>query len=108
MGGVADTTASQLPTRLLDLSPPDLPSGHWRLIHASDKTVSGPFMTLSHRWGHETFKLERETEHALICGMPVTMLPGTYRDAVQVVRRLGVRYFWIDSLCIIRSLHEWT
>jgi hypothetical protein len=25
----------------------------------------------------------------------------TFADAVQVTRRLGIRYLWIDALCII-------
>jgi hypothetical protein len=30
-------------------------------------------------------------------------------DAVQVTRRLGSRYFWIDALCIIQGeRHDWT
>lgn len=30
-------------------------------------------------------------------------LPGTFRDAVIVTRKLGIRYLWIDSLCIIQG-----
>lgn len=30
-------------------------------------------------------------------------LPKTFRDAVTVTRKLGVRYLWIDSLCIIQD-----
>ena len=35
-------------------------------------------------------------------------LPKTFRDAIIVSRRLGVRYIWIDSLCIIqKSTNDW-
>lgn len=30
-------------------------------------------------------------------------LPKTFLDAMEVVRRLGHRYLWIDSLCIIQD-----
>jgi hypothetical protein len=33
----------------------------------------------------------------------VTDMPKTFQEAVQVSRRLGVRYLWIDSLCIIQD-----
>ncbi|KAF7886094.1 hypothetical protein EAF00_010197 [Botryotinia globosa] len=29
-----------------------------------------------------------------------------FRDAIRAVRRLGVKYFWIDSLCIIQEGDE--
>jgi len=35
-------------------------------------------------------------------------LPQTYRDAVQLTRYLGIRYLWIDSLCILQdSVVDW-
>lgn len=33
-------------------------------------------------------------------------LPLTFKDAVQITRGLGVRYLWIDSLCIIQDSPE--
>jgi hypothetical protein len=35
--------------------------------------------------------------------IPVSTLPQTFRDAIAITRRLGVRYIWIDSLCIIQD-----
>jgi hypothetical protein len=37
-------------------------------------------------------------------------LPAMFKDAVRVTRMLGLRYLWIDSLCIIQdqdSRHDW-
>jgi hypothetical protein len=35
-------------------------------------------------------------------------LPRTFQDAVLVTRRLGVKYLWIDSLCIIQDdVEDW-
>jgi hypothetical protein len=35
-------------------------------------------------------------------------MPPTFRDAVIVTRRLGHRYLWIDSLCILQdSRQDW-
>jgi len=33
-------------------------------------------------------------------------LPALYRDAVVITRKLGVKYLWIDSLCIIQNIKE--
>lgn len=35
-------------------------------------------------------------------------MPETYRDAIEITRRLGYMYLWIDSLCIIQdSEYDW-
>jgi hypothetical protein len=35
-------------------------------------------------------------------------LPKTFRDAVYITRGLGIRYLWIDSLCIIQgNAQDW-
>ncbi|MCJ1378138.1 hypothetical protein MMC17_001234 [Xylographa soralifera] len=33
-------------------------------------------------------------------------LPRTFRDAIQITRRLGYRFVWIDSLCIFQDSRE--
>lgn len=37
----------------------------------------------------------------------IARLPQTFQDAILVTRALGVRYLWIDSLCIPCSITEW-
>ena len=35
-------------------------------------------------------------------------LPKTFRDAIYITQKLGVKYLWIDSLCIIQdSVEDW-
>jgi hypothetical protein len=36
-------------------------------------------------------------------GIALGDLPRTFQDAVEICRRLGVKYVWIDSLCIIQN-----
>lgn len=35
--------------------------------------------------------------------LPRHRLPDTFRDAVSTANTLGIKYIWIDSLCIIRD-----
>lgn len=50
----------------------------------------------------------RENVHDLCHGIEENNLPRTFKDAVQITRRLGVRYLWLDSLCIVQDdPHDW-
>jgi len=41
-------------------------------------------------------------------GILISALPKTFRDAVFVANQLGVKFLWIDSLCIMQdSLSDW-
>jgi hypothetical protein len=41
-------------------------------------------------------------------GMALNDMPQTFQDAVIITRKLGYRYLWIDSLCIIQdSVADW-
>ncbi|KAG9229079.1 heterokaryon incompatibility protein-domain-containing protein [Amylocarpus encephaloides] len=44
----------------------------------------------------------------LLTGIDLKTLPKTFRHAVQISRRLGFRYLWIDALCILQdSIEDW-
>jgi hypothetical protein len=47
------------------------------------------------------FKLETKNRGDLLERVPA--LPLTFEDAIVATRRLGARYIWIDSLCIIQD-----
>lgn len=41
-------------------------------------------------------------------GIPVGKIPKTIRDAIAITRRLGMRYLWVDCLCIVQdSESDW-
>ncbi|KAL8672793.1 MAG: hypothetical protein Q9168_002757 [Polycauliona sp. 1 TL-2023] len=105
-----------LPTRLIDVnystdnpmlrlvSPAKTPD-----IFDSDKR----FITLSHCWGEwgpkelPVLKLSNECDRFDV-GIGLAELPPTFQDAIEVVHWLGVRWLWIDSLCIIQdSTEDW-
>ena len=35
--------------------------------------------------------------------IPWTLIPKTFKDAIALTRDIGIRYLWIDSLCIIQD-----
>ncbi len=87
-----------LPTRVLDLGDGS-PSAAIRLWETEG--AHGRYATLSHCWGGlEPLMTTRETLEERKAGIRLGDMPKTFQDAVMITRLLGVRYLWIDSLCI--------
>ncbi|KAL7784570.1 heterokaryon incompatibility domain-containing protein [Trichoderma ceciliae] len=67
------------------------------------------YMTLSHRWGNSpSIILNSKTAPALLSGnIPLELLNSSnaklFRHAIYVTRCLGIRYLWIDSMCIMQD-----
>jgi Heterokaryon incompatibility protein (HET) len=71
--------------------------------HGSSKLFNR-YMTLSHCWGSiEILTLQNSNLETLRESIPLVRLPKTFRHAMKVTKSLGVRYLWIDSLCIIQD-----
>ena len=68
-----------------------------------------PYMTLSHRWGtDEQIMLTKSSLPDMSERIEIAKLSQTYQDAIAITRSLGLRYLWIDSLCIIQdSVVDW-
>ncbi|KAK2778528.1 heterokaryon incompatibility protein [Colletotrichum kahawae] len=66
-------------------------------------------MTLSYRWGsHPKILLKSSSLESFKSENSIGQLPLTFRDAICVVRHFGIRYLWVDSLCIIQdSVPDW-
>lgn len=105
------TEEARLPTRLIDVGTQQLPI--LRLVETGEG-ISGDsrYIALSHRWGdtrkHRPFctRLKDENGHDIESfrkAIPYKDVPQTFRDAIETTRRLGIRYLWIDSLCIIQG-----
>lgn len=73
--------------------------------------LSGQFAALSHRWVSgemPQWVTTQKTVHRRMAGFPLRDLPQSLIDAVDVTRKLGLRYLWVDSICIIQdSAHDW-
>lgn len=90
------------PTRLLDLGNPTNESRKINVLETANKKLGGHYITLSHCWGNgRHLRLTKENKAALLNEIP--SLPKTFAEAISASRKLGVRYLWIDSLCIIQD-----
>ncbi|TGO48141.1 hypothetical protein BCON_0250g00140 [Botryotinia convoluta] len=92
-----------VPTRLLDLS--GVQGELIRLVETSGFVdATEPYATLSHRWGDAHFiQTNQQTFQKHKIGIEICDLPRTFVDAITILRKLRIRYVWIDSLCIIQQ-----
>jgi hypothetical protein len=99
---------SLLPTRILDVGEgPTADPTYVKLIEAPGRKER--YIALSHCWGGtQPLTTTAATLSAHKGGIAFDCLPKTFQDAVRITRRLGIRYLWIDSLCIIQdSAEDW-
>lgn len=104
------TECDFVPDRLVDAdaSYPD----EIRIIDGRDVVESSRYITLSHCWGNIAeiqdlvCRLMVSRIHEFKEGISLHRLPKTFIDAIAVARSLGIRYIWIDSLCIVQDSKE--
>lgn len=101
------SSSQRLPTRVLDLGNVD-GSVKVRLYEPPPGSTAS-YIALSYCWGGvgnlttTTSTIAERREE-----IPWALLPNLFRDAIQVTRGLGMRFLWIDSLCIIQdSTSDW-
>jgi hypothetical protein len=101
------------PTRLIYVGDPDQEILRLYLPHTNERVK---YMALSHCWGKDpptvtdprfcttNANVERRRESFSI---PEDLK--TFHDAIRVTRELGIKYLWIDSLCIIQwDSEDWS
>ncbi|KAK1511259.1 heterokaryon incompatibility protein [Colletotrichum costaricense] len=98
-------TSGFVPTRLLDLGS----AGSDEVRLSTSVPTHEKYATLSHCWGKsQILTLRRANMKSFRAGIRVETLPKTFRDTISILRKLGLRYLWIDSLCIIQdSVDDW-
>ena len=92
-----------LPLRVLDIGDFRLPQRRV-CLHVRIPGEREHYATLSHRWGGKLpLRTTRKTLNPHLKNVPIQSLPATFCDAIEVTRLLGIRYLWIDALCIIQD-----
>lgn len=67
------------------------------------------YVALSHCWGgYINLTLVKGNLDGFKRSIPFDGLAANFQDAIKLTRELGIRYLWIDSLCIIQdSTEDW-
>jgi Heterokaryon incompatibility protein (HET) len=104
--GCPSGSENTLPTRVIDVGNSDRSNSPFLLITQGSR---GRWVTLSYCWGNGTPTMTT-SENLADRRKKINLLdfPPLYQDAVEITRRLGYRYLWIDSLCILQdSSADW-
>jgi hypothetical protein len=98
--------ATWVPTRLVDVETND--PERVRIVDTKTEGICTSYATLSHCWGEkELLKLNTPNKERLMGeGALLEELPLNFKEAVAVTRHMGIKYIWIDSLCIIQDNGE--
>ncbi|KFA70604.1 hypothetical protein S40285_04681 [Stachybotrys chlorohalonatus IBT 40285] len=102
--GECSSAPTSLPTRLLEVG--SLSDDYIRLVETGAGAM-GRYASLSYCWGSSlTLTTTRASRQARLSGIHLSHLPKTFHDAVRATRHIGLRYLWIDSLCIFQDDDE--
>ncbi|KAJ4112959.1 hypothetical protein NW760_004784 [Fusarium oxysporum] len=110
--------APYLPTRVLDLEA-SFNSGLRLTITKNNLTIpqldsyQKRYAALSYCWGSNPATTQltttKETLGTRLSSIPMETVPQTVADSIQVCRALGIRYLWVDALCIIQGdAEDWS
>ena len=92
-----DLKKTRLPKRVVEI----LDDATLRLVTSEDEAA---YATLSYCWGGpQSFATISSNVQENSAMFTRSSLPQTLQDAVQVTESLGLKYIWIDSLCIIQD-----
>jgi len=106
-----------LPSRLIDVGLPERPLIRIRLCKeieheyrtAQSRAINPDcrYIAFSHCWGKPKFAtLTKANVSEFRKSIPTDILAQTFQDAIVTTRALGLRFVWIDSLCIIQDSNE--
>ncbi|KAJ8129325.1 hypothetical protein O1611_g4307 [Lasiodiplodia mahajangana] len=90
-----------LPKRVVDVGPRDGTKAP--ALYVTDGETQS-YAALSHCWGNSSLlRTTKSTLESRIHGIKWSELSTTFQEAILVTRDLGLRYLWIDSLCIVQD-----
>ncbi|KAH8670419.1 heterokaryon incompatibility protein-domain-containing protein [Tricladium varicosporioides] len=88
---------SHLPIRTLDVS-------DGLKIHIAKSNEKAMYAALTYCWGgFQTTTLSKATLPLWTTSMPGQTLPQTIKDAIMVTRTLGIKFLWVDALCVVQD-----
>ncbi|KAF1851596.1 uncharacterized protein K460DRAFT_272554 [Cucurbitaria berberidis CBS 394.84] len=101
--------AKFLPTRLVDVRPGGQEGSFVRVVNSTciESTADQvEYVALSHLWNQEHVTLSSDSLQDMLTNLPLQTLPTAVQAAVSTAQRLGYRYIWVDSLCILQDSED--
>jgi len=100
----SQNSPAYLPKRLIEIS---LDGPSIRLIEPYK--IVAPYAALSHCWGGKQVSTKTSSNLQLKqTSIDWKTMPLVFQDAITMTRNLGLKYLWIDCLCILQdSLLDW-
>ncbi|KAK1827455.1 heterokaryon incompatibility protein-domain-containing protein [Podospora conica] len=99
----------EMPTRVIDVGEGKDKPTFVRLV--STKGMREKYMALSYCWGSDTagiLTLNPSTYTTFTQGVKMSELARTHRETIFLAHAIGIRYIWIDALCIIQGdIADW-
>ena len=91
----------------------------WRHVLRETKDQRGQYISLSHKWDDDTGKGQntaldymcrigkcQENAHTQPCTANADWIPRLFRETCILAHDLGIKYVWIDSICIKQGEDE--
>ncbi|KAK8112073.1 heterokaryon incompatibility [Apiospora kogelbergensis] len=106
------TDVSLLPARLIDLGTAENASScRLVLTHAGQNDPSlqqSGYASLSYCWGNANeaacqYKTGKDNLAERLSGFDIMDTTAVVRDAATVCRTIGIRYLWVDAVCIVQD-----
>jgi Heterokaryon incompatibility protein (HET) len=90
-----------LPSRVVDIGErEDSPIR----LHINQNGTRGQYAALSYCWGgDQPYKTTNSNLNSYTHELASNIFPKTLSDAIKVCREVGIRYIWIDALCIVQD-----
>lgn len=105
-----DTNAKTLPSRIIEIKKPGTPQEITKLsLIEPNENDHGRYAALSYCWGClQLTVLTTDNISQMRQEIQYDSLPLTFQDAIRVCISLGLKYLWIDALCILQdSKRDW-
>ncbi|KAM0425774.1 hypothetical protein ACHAPT_009024 [Fusarium lateritium] len=96
------SNAKKPPIRLINLQGPDSS----RVYLCDIDQIQDEYVALSYCWGPGSpglFTTTNNVQSHRDDGVAIKDLPRTIRDAIHATTKLGLRYLWVDRLCILQD-----
>jgi hypothetical protein len=101
--GTDPVALSRIPRYLINIGHPQGP----RVVIHRSLPQEVKYVALSYVWGmNQTYVLTKVTLEEKCSSLDLSRLPKTIIDAIEVTRRLGYTYLWVDALCIVQDAGE--